>query len=107
MTVKCTNINNPHAAFRWENGLLRLYPNPEIAESWNWGEHGAGKVVDCTNLPYGDVMTLKCPEGYVSSETGNQFLEWNESDQCVSYCSEGKVSAQTGNKYVELKNSSD
>ena len=34
MTVKCTNINNPHAAFRWENGLLRLYPNPEIAQSW-------------------------------------------------------------------------
>ena len=79
MTVKCTNINNPHAAFRWENGKLRLYPNPEIAESWNWKEYGV-KVVDCTNLPFGDVMTLKCPEGYVAN---------NESDRCVVSLEEG------------------
>ncbi|TYZ65656.1 hypothetical protein PybrP1_011620 [[Pythium] brassicae (nom. inval.)] len=58
--VKC---DETPAVYRFTGGVVRLYPNPEIAESWD--PHWASSlVIDCGNLTVGAPMTKKLPSPF-------------------------------------------
>ena len=42
-----------------ENGVLRWYPNPSIASSWDPDWHDEFKKIDCIGLTKGDQLAAK------------------------------------------------
>jgi hypothetical protein len=61
-----------YAVYRHENGKLRFYPNPYIANTWdtNWPSY---KKIDCKGLTKGADMTLKLK--LLSFESGQFFFK--------------------------------
>lgn len=63
--VKCNA--NEAAIYRFTNGTIRWYPNPDIAASWdsNWA---SPIVVDCSYIPRGPDLTIKLPPPAILTE---------------------------------------
>ena len=62
-SLQCTNnsdgSNKPTRVYRFVAGKLRLYPEGDIANSWNPDWHVDIKKIDCTGIPIGRPMTAK------------------------------------------------
>jgi len=65
MAYKCNNATDGKV-YRYDNGKMRWYTNPTIANSWDPNGEWWGNVqsVDCTNLAFGPDMAINLNQGW-------------------------------------------
>jgi hypothetical protein len=57
--IKCSGDLNNVAVYRFTKNQRRLYPDPDIAKSWDLDYDATKTVIDCTGIPKGSAMKFR------------------------------------------------